>query len=701
MSGNNTCSGATAPNTQMGVPTKNVEIPNGNAPKQDLINSIDTAVSTLGPGWKARITPQGGLNERASGTQNHPNGDAADVQLFYNGQLATPQTNPNAYSTVARAFTAYNNNRGITVGIGGYDSFMHMDQSTWRQLGDNPTAMPWGSTGSRDSVPSWLTSGVNAGKADAAGGMYPTPDPTLPKDGTSGTPVTPPSPDRPVDEKAATAATNCTLPQGGGSGGGCAPIGAGALGVAASLLGGAGLSLPGALNTAISAVTGGTSNLLTTGLANAAATLVTGGNPASAALAAISPSVSAAVSSLGAATGASGLMGTIGGAISKTLGGGIPNIGNMVNNVAGNILGNVSKFLPAFNLATGAAGSASGLGLALNQGVNLLFGNASSRAMQLGSALLGGYHNMNLPEMGGFYTQPLIGGLSNVLPGLTSGIPFAPFGSMFRNYGGMVTQGFGSMTSNLNGLGRDMSELGRLADMTDLFRIGTAGQIVSQIVKNGAGYSTGIMPALRRTGISVADINTFEGDMIAQDILDSITDPSLINIALNALDIRRRADVMKSLGDLTNHDVLFPRSTGSNEFVDLNEIAPHLSMCGTGNITSLAEMGRMLSSMETIDTYTTLQDETQPTRLNEIDFLQGRLSPVSGYSGNSDLTVADFLGTAAGYGHINRLPRMTELQEKLWNDPITNDLQDMITVLQDTMDGVYTLSSYINVPAAG
>jgi len=117
--------------------------------------------------------------------------------------------------------------------------------------------------------------------------------------------------------------------------------------------------------------------------------------------------------------------------------------------------------------------------------------------------------------------------------------------------------------------------------------------------------------------------------------------------------------------------VLFPRSTGSNEFVDLNEIAPHLSMCGTGNITSLAEMGRMLSSMETIDTYTALQDETQPTRLNEIDFLQGRLSPVSDYSGNSDLTVADFLGTAAGYGHVNRLPRMTELQENLWNDPIT------------------------------
>ena len=57
MSGTNTCSGASAPNTQMGVPTKNVEIPNGNAPKQDLINSIDTAVSVLGPGWKARVTP--------------------------------------------------------------------------------------------------------------------------------------------------------------------------------------------------------------------------------------------------------------------------------------------------------------------------------------------------------------------------------------------------------------------------------------------------------------------------------------------------------------------------------------------------------------------------------------------------------------------------------------------------------------------
>ena len=696
MSGSNTCAATPGGvgNFTPGSASGNVDIPFGNAPKQNVIDAIDRAVAALGPGYTARITPHGGRNDRDTGTDNHPSGDAADTQLFYNGVQVSPADNPAIYQQYVSNLSAGALSRGIRPGIGGYDTFVHYDESPWRQGVANGPIGTWGNF-------SWKDAGIQDGVARAQSGITPT---TTTTDGTSGSTPTSAGPDRPIDEQAKTALANCTPPGGNaGSSGGCSPVSAGALGALASLAGGAGIAIPAGLTSAVSAVQAATSgNILgainaATGGLSGISTLVSGAVGRDV-LATLSPAVAGAISAVGATSSISGLLGSVSPAITKALGVSIPSIGSVVDGVSKQILGSVPKFSSVFQLAQGAVGSAVGVAKALDQSVNKLFGTAATGLAATGSYLISNYDNMDIREMGGSYIKSLIGPLEETLPVLTDSSPMAPFGSLHKDYNAMITQGFGSLTTNLDDLGTDLSELGYLADMTDLFRIGTPGQICSQIVMLGVGYESGVLQAIHSIGLTVKDINFFESDDIAFDILGGITDQAAIESVLAVLEINR--DGLSSLADLCDPEVLFPRSLDNNEFLNLNEIAPHLAMCGIGRIQTLAELGQMLQSMETLHDATALNALLQPTSLDEIDYLQTQLSPTSHYSGTNDLTVADFIGTAAGYTHTTTLPKIVERQEALWNSSITNNLQDLLALLQDTIDGVYTTSN-VNVPNTG
>lgn len=110
--------------------------PNPNElPKQNIIDSVAAAVRALGPGYKAYITPQGGRNFRAAGTINHPLGDAMDHYLVFNGQRINPSQDPELYRRYLSILVSNASSRGIRPGIGGYNSFIHYDESPWRQGG--------------------------------------------------------------------------------------------------------------------------------------------------------------------------------------------------------------------------------------------------------------------------------------------------------------------------------------------------------------------------------------------------------------------------------------------------------------------------------------------------------------------------------------------------------------------------------------
>ncbi len=106
-----------------------------NWPNQNIVDAIASAVRELGQEYTAQITSNGGRAKRDTGTQNHPKGEAADHFLLLAGKRINPSQNSSLYQRYIRILVRNAKAKGIRPGIGGYPSFIHYDESTWRQGG--------------------------------------------------------------------------------------------------------------------------------------------------------------------------------------------------------------------------------------------------------------------------------------------------------------------------------------------------------------------------------------------------------------------------------------------------------------------------------------------------------------------------------------------------------------------------------------
>lgn len=104
-------------------------------PKQNIMNALGLAVSQALPaGYKVQITPDGGWTPNRATTENHPWGDAADIQIITpNGNLVPLNSDVNLYMPLLERLIINANGRGIRPGIGTYNRFVHYDESPWRQ----------------------------------------------------------------------------------------------------------------------------------------------------------------------------------------------------------------------------------------------------------------------------------------------------------------------------------------------------------------------------------------------------------------------------------------------------------------------------------------------------------------------------------------------------------------------------------------
>ena len=115
-----------------GVLPSNVTSLSPNLPRQNILDSLSIAASFVVPNGVLQITPRGGADGRPT-TRNHPFGHAADFQIVINGQLIRLNDNPLLYQRLAEELIVNANSRGVLPGIGGYPTFMHYDESPWRQ----------------------------------------------------------------------------------------------------------------------------------------------------------------------------------------------------------------------------------------------------------------------------------------------------------------------------------------------------------------------------------------------------------------------------------------------------------------------------------------------------------------------------------------------------------------------------------------
>ena len=723
--GGGTPNGATyAPGSLEGTDVRALNPDPHAVPNQFIVDALNNATRLLPAGHFLQITPNGGRAARGS-THNHPAGDAADFQIVTpDGQILRPGDAPQLYETVIAGLTGDSLLNNRVAGIGLYSWGVHFDQSGHRQTGSGgvTTWNGWGSNPSPGPA-SVLQNGIAQGRARAANNQLTTTESV--SDGSGGTEADPAAfgigfGEGLVDPQLAAAAelakqqqSACNTPAGQASTGGCSPVSGLGIGAAASLLGGFGLALtlPGPLGAAVSSFQSIPIVSQAAGIINKVNSITA---PALGLLENPLSQLSPAIGNLAIGAGGDSVFNALSGKLPSPVANFIGNqniLSSVINDAASQVFdGDLGRLSSIINTVSGAAGTAIGVSQSLGQLQNQLFGNTPDIIANVfgGTNIFESVAGMSIDTLPGGLIESLVGNQTQVLNRLIGDSikPMAAFGSMYTDLNSMITQGLGSVTGNINLLGADLQSLGKLANMKDLLRIGTPGQIIEQLTKAGANAvsdviageitsRTATQSSSVQNSLNLSNINSIEFDDVAQEILRSVTDRNLIDDAFKKLNIKRSADGVNSLADLTNSDFLFPLSKDQNKFKNLNDISLHLAVCGAQGFNDLEQFGNLLSSMESMATEESFSDLVSPISVEEIEILKSSLAPTSEYSGDNDLTVADFIGTAAGYRHNETLPRMEQLISELMADPITDNYQSLVTLLEQTINGDFTTSGEV------
>jgi hypothetical protein len=636
--------------------------------------------NSIPAGCRAQVTPNGGARPRGVGGSAHPRGLAVDTNLFCGGKQqfrGSPQMNQyisNLHKNGARGLSYYNS------------GFVHAD------LMGNRTRR-WGSNqGYVNALAAGQDPGPGAAQAAQEGGY-----------GGGGDPC------------------------GGGGSGGCQPVQSSAPQIASGLSQNLGMDVP-------SMVQGLAGSLL-------------GGSPLAAAMSQVTGAIQSA---LGAAGGLSGLLGALplspaalsdpAGAISKAITDKVAGMGaNILPSIVGNVpaglqqfsgiaQGQISdkitstanqifskssppqldKFISIFNAANGAQGFSSALQETVGNTLNNVFGNAGelfqnpqknnwalrssipteeNEFIQLNGPFIGEVSDAVAQTV---VRSQFIGDPKTVLSNLIGRSTLNAFSSMFYDWDAYVTRGYGTITNNVIQLGTDFKSLGKLADLNDILRIGTPGQISQQIILNGGGAATGLLNFMVESGLSFFDLSSVENDPKAAEFLKSVADPELIDYVKQILEMDSNLN-LSTLEDLLDTKKILPLSYEYNYFENLNDIAVFLSMCnGAGQVTTLRALGELLESFEVLFDSSSLTGDPAVYNYEQLTEFSSQYAPVSYFSTDGTLTIADFIGTAAGYIHETTVPRIAEIQNELYQDTeYFDDYLELLELLRDAANGNY------------
>ena len=684
--------------TQVGEfnnPSTRAAVNNSNTmPNQPIIDLLDQAGTLLPSGVYPMISPDGGATN-VTVTEKSASGWSANIQLVNQGSVLLPESNLDLYSTFVSGLVGNSllNNRFCGVGV--YPWGIYFDQLESRQTG-------------RAGVASWNegnaaieNNGVSQGKQRAENNQFA----GLGKfqgDGSSGSKTSDLAFTNLLNSAGVSSATvelekqkqTACNPENdfnrNSATGGSAVSGA-AVAATYSIVKNQGLQVPPALVSATQNFESSIPISLNASIIDLLRIQTDYDTPAT--IHTYSEEITELLINTGVRCKLNSLTGKMTGSTAGTIDGNLNNIISrpileIANNILGN--GNLAKFCNTFSSALGAASSSTGMGQSLSQVQGQVFGNVRAQSIRS----LGPVPGFELDKIAAGTLTNLLGPQESVLSESVKDNPVAMFGTAYYDMNAMVTQGLGSLSSDITRLGRDLKSLGQMANLEDLFRIGTPGQIVEQLVIYGAKATQKVIaPTLVKNGLSVSTINRPANDEIARIILSAISDSVLIEDAFKILNIQRSSNNINDLSVLIDPDWLFQTSKDSNRFVHLNEMSMHISILGELSISTLAQLGDLMFEMETISSESGILDEIQPMNLLENIELKREAVPTSEYSGDNNLTVSDFIGTAAGYRVIETLPQIGSFIDQLTAEGTLDCYIDLLELLYNTLLGKYTFAS--------
>lgn len=492
---------------------------------------------------------------------------------------------------------------------------------------------------------------------------------------------------------------NSKNPNAAGTGAGCAGAGLGILGAIAGggLLGGLGMGLNGILGGLTSAlgatgITGALGGIMSsaTGALGGALSSVTGAltGGISTALNTMTGGAFQALSSMGSGilpslTGV--LPGNITGALSGALGG-------AVNGAVGGLLGPLSGVLQnplGFPNAIQQFAGGGGLQGIVNQvGANMV-GNA------VGGGLTGFVNNIGMASA--------FSGVANNVIGATAEAAALSFGNSlpgglgvnFRNNNDVMSFGMTALSRNLPAAASDMLNCGSFAT-DNLLRLQAPSNVAAQIINAGLGGKTGLTSQLVSAGIAVAGIDNPINDAPVQKILNRITDLNAIGAVSSHFNVGVKLD---HLGQLTDLSHMAPTLATTGPSQNFNDLGQHLISLGVSKTKTFNDIGSALSQMDAGIDLNHLSQMSTPMYPGATN----KLNQTFGFGGGTigEITMSDFLGTAAGYVHNDTIPAIINANNVILSRSEGQVLQAKIAVLSQLISGALTIpgtKGVTNVP---
>lgn len=435
-----------------------------------------------------------------------------------------------------------------------------------------------------------------------------------------------------------------------------------------SMLSGGGLS--GFLNGAVGGLTNGISGAL-----GGALSTITGG---------ISGQVMGALSSIGSNILPS-LSGVLPGNISNMLGGALQGAVGGVMGALTNVLKNPMNLPNAAQQFTAAGGLP---GVVMQVASNMVGQNQPSGMSTFLS-------NMTMASASSSQANAIVGAVTEGL-GQTFGNGPGGIGVNYRNANDMISYGATSISRNLPLAAANLASAGKFST-SNLTRLQKPGNIAAQIINKGLGIQTGLIDRLISKGIPILDVDNPQYDKQVQLILDSITDPTILKSVMTAFNMYV---TITNLGQLTNIKHMMPDLCNSSGYKTFDDMGKHFISLGITQGDDFQQIGNVLGQIDggiDLNHYSQLDS---PFHKPTGDLLLS----LFGYGGGTlgEITMVDFMGTAAGYVHTEAFEHITAANDYLMTIPEGKELARRIAIMADLINGKFTIPGLpINSMAEG
>jgi len=317
----------------------------------------------------------------------------------------------------------------------------------------------------------------------------------------------------------------------------------------------------------------------------------------------------------------------------------------------------------AFDLGSGSITGLLGTGFESIGGQSFADGLANHAGELFGSSSLQAIQSMAGAEAFSAMSMDIAGPVANALTGqfgaaassITKALPidgnFGNFlGSAIPDMNAMVTNGLTNFMPNnqIANFAGDMENLGSAFDMGDMANFGNPGQVVGNLINQGAGGITGIDAALSQVGFdsnAVANLGSSQYNDILNDAMSRITNPEMIVNAQAMLGTN--IPNMTSMADFTNLSKIMPASFASMVPDTIEQFRDEIRAVDIGSISRPKDFGGLISNLQAVD-LNIIKDYTDvidPEAAAEI-----ASSFLGGTGMNNSVSVTDIMGSVGGVG---------------------------------------------------